>query len=96
MDGDDGATMMDDHDRRLQWTTDNKRASRQQHIFLHTVSLVVSFLGNPARIMAIGTLTPVVVLRIRTASSTFFRCVALFFGMLGNGLYSVETDLTKQ
>jgi hypothetical protein len=35
----------------------------------------------------------VVVLRIRTASSTFFRCAALFFGMLGDGVYSVETDL---
>jgi hypothetical protein len=38
----------------------------------------------------------VVVLRTRTASSTFFRCAALFFDMLGNGVYSVETDQSKQ
>jgi hypothetical protein len=37
-------------------------------------------------------LTPVVVLWIRTALSTFFSCAALFFDMLGNGMYSVETD----
>jgi hypothetical protein len=38
-------------------------------------------------------LTPVVVWRIRTADSTFFRCAALFIDMLGRGAYSVETDL---
>ena len=67
-------------------------ASRRRHIIRRTVSLVVSFLGNPARVIAIGTLTPVVVLRICTASSTFFICAALFFDMLGNGVYSLETD----
>jgi len=73
-----------------------RRASRRRRIIRRTVSLVVSFLGNPAKIIAIGTLTPVVVLRTRTASSTFFRCAALFFDMLGNGVYSVETDQSKQ
>ena len=42
------------------------------------VSLVVSVLGNPAVIIALLTLTPGVVLRIRTASSTFFRSAATF------------------
>ena len=51
---------------------------------------------NPAKIMACGTLRPVVMSRIRTASSTFFICAALFFGMLGKGLYSVETDLRNE
>jgi hypothetical protein len=37
-------------------------------------------------------LTPVVVSRIRTADSTFFCCTALFFGMLGNCVYSVGTE----
>jgi len=68
------------------------RASRRQRIILRTVSLAMSFLGNPTRIMAHGTLTSVVVLRIRTASSTFFWCAALFFGVLSSGVFSVETD----
>ena len=68
------------------------RQSQLCRIILHTVSLVVSFFENPSKIMACGTLRLVVIPRIRTDSSTLFICAALFFGMLGKGLYSVETD----
>jgi len=51
---------------------------------------------NPAKIMACGTLTPVVVWRSRTAAPTFFSCAALFFGVLATALYSVETLLNMK
>ena len=51
---------------------------------------------HPAKIMACGTRTPVVVWRSRTAVSTFFSCAALFYGMLAKVLYSVGTLLNMK
>ena len=67
-------------------------ALKRRSIIRWMVSLAMSCFENPAKIMACGTLTPVVVSRIRTADSTFFCCAALFFGMLGNCVYSVGTE----
>jgi hypothetical protein len=46
--------------------------ARRRRTCWRTILLALSDFGNPARIMAPGTLTPVVVWRIRTAESTFF------------------------
>ena len=67
-------------------------ALKRQSIIWRMVLLGMSCLKNPAKIMACGTLSPVVVSRICMAALTFFCCAALFFGMLGNCMYSVGTE----
>jgi hypothetical protein len=46
--------------------------ARRRHTCWRTILLALSDFKNPARIMAHGTLTSVVVWRIRTAESIFF------------------------
>jgi hypothetical protein len=69
--------------------------ARRRRTCWRTISIALSDFENPTRIMAPGTLTPVVVWRIRTAESTFL-CAALFLRMFGYGVYSVGTDYAKQ
>ena len=59
----------------------------------HRISSSNRNFDKPAKIMACGTLTPIVVWRNHTAALTFFSCAALFFGMLAIALYSVVTLL---
>jgi hypothetical protein len=47
-------------------------SARQRRTCWHTISSALSDFENSARIMAHGTLTPVVVWRTQTAESTFF------------------------
>ena len=58
--------------------------------------LAAYFFENPASIMACGTRMTVVVSLICMAASTFFSCMASFFGMLEIGLYSVVTLLNMK
>ena len=51
---------------------------------------------NLASIIACGMRTPVVFWRIRMAALIFIWCVALFFDLLGSGVYSVEMNWTMQ
>jgi hypothetical protein len=47
-------------------------SARRRRTCWRTISSTMSDFKNPARIMAIGTLTPVVVWRTRTAEANFF------------------------
>jgi hypothetical protein len=61
-----------------------------------TVSLATSYFENLAKTMALEVLRPGCFTSFRTACSTFFWCMTLFFDMLGSCQYSVETDLNNK
>ena len=80
-DVDDGVPVMSDGDERspaktkatsLRFLFGPPISSRRRRTCCRMISLAASDFENPARIIAPGTLTPVVVWRTRTAESTFF------------------------